>query len=128
MKSQRARLPVNVNVVPGDQAAGRVPDPEVETELAFQQAQRSKREATDALRDGEVERAATMYRAASADLLAVASRDGLPESMAKELSREAALLDELADRADLDAMSARKIASADYHMKARKRRRARGSE
>jgi hypothetical protein len=45
-------LPVHVNVVPGDQVAGRVPDPVVRSELAFQQAQRAKRRASEALRSG----------------------------------------------------------------------------
>jgi Ca-activated chloride channel family protein len=36
-------LPVHVNVVPGDQAAGRVPDPKVRSEALFQRTQRDKR-------------------------------------------------------------------------------------
>ena len=46
-------LPVSVNVVPGDQAAGRVPDPKVRTELLFQQAQEAKRRAADAIARGD---------------------------------------------------------------------------
>lgn len=128
MKSKLATLPVNVNVVPGDQAAGRVRDPEVETELVFQRAQRNKREATDALRDGDEAKATEMYRAASINLRSVASRGDLSGPITDELSAEATVLDELADRADVDAMSARKQARADYHMKARKRGRNRGGE
>jgi Ca-activated chloride channel homolog len=45
-------LPVHVNVVPGDQVTGRVPDPVVRSELAFQQAQRAKRRAGEALHSG----------------------------------------------------------------------------
>jgi Ca-activated chloride channel family protein len=128
MKSKVAKLPVNVNVVPGDQAAGRVADAEVETELAFQRAQRTKREATDALRDGDGERAAGMYKAASADLLTASHREDLPAPMAEELSAEASVLDDLAARAELDDSTAPKMARADYHMKARKRGRGRRRE
>jgi len=54
---QTVTIPVHVNVVPGDQAAGRIPDPRVHTELVFQQVQRAKREAGDALRAGDIETA-----------------------------------------------------------------------
>ena len=36
--SHTVTTPVAVNVVPGDEAHGRVPNPTVRTELAFQQA------------------------------------------------------------------------------------------
>jgi Ca-activated chloride channel family protein len=42
MESKVASIPVSVNVVPGDEAAGRAENTEVTTELAFQRAQRSK--------------------------------------------------------------------------------------
>lgn len=117
MKSQLATFPVSVNVVPGDEAAGRIANTTVTTELAFQRAQRSKREATDALRDGDAERASDLYRAASVDLQAApVSREDAPE-----IAAEAALLVDLADRASVDAMSVRKRARADYHMKSRRR-------
>lgn len=46
---QTVTLPVSVNVVPGDHAAGRAADPTVRTEVLFQEAQRSKRLASEAL-------------------------------------------------------------------------------
>jgi Ca-activated chloride channel family protein len=46
-------LPVTVNVVPGDVAAGRVPDPVVTVERLLQQAQQNKRDAISALRAGD---------------------------------------------------------------------------
>jgi Ca-activated chloride channel homolog len=125
MKSRLATRPVNVNVVPGDQAAGRVKDPEVETELSFQRAQRSKREATDALQDGDVSRAEALYRRAAVDLRHLSGRGDLSASAAEELTSEATLLEDLATQAGFDAMRARKISRADYHMKARKRGRGR---
>ena len=46
-------LPLHVNVVPGDEAAGRVRDAKVQSELLFQQAQDAKRRAADALNQGD---------------------------------------------------------------------------
>jgi Ca-activated chloride channel family protein len=119
MKSQMALIPLSVNVVPGDQAAGRAENPHVRTELAFQHAQRAKREATDALRDGDVAKASALYRGASVDLRT--AEVSAPAESAPELASEAALLDDLANRADYDAMSVRKRARSDHHMKSRRR-------
>src|SRR4051794_16246415 len=65
---QTVTLPVSVNVVPGDEAAGRVPDPRVHTELLFQRAQQAKREAADAIADGDERRAMQVLSSAAADL------------------------------------------------------------
>ena len=119
MQSRLATIPVSINVVPGDEAAGRSENPEVEVELAFQRAQRAKRDATDALHDGDVETASSLYRDASLDLRS--AHAAAPPDTASELAAEASLLEDLADRAELDAMSVRKQARADYHMKARRR-------
>ncbi|WP_150238792.1 vWA domain-containing protein [Nocardiopsis quinghaiensis] len=62
-------LPVAVNVVPGDEAAGRVPRPEVRTEEALQRAQTAKREASEALRGGDRGTAAERLERARRDLL-----------------------------------------------------------
>ncbi len=117
MKSELATIPVSVNVVPGDEANGRTANPTVSTELAFQRAQRAKREATDALRDGDPDRAAETYRLAS---LAVREAPAPPE-LAQEMLTEADLLDNLAARAHDEGMAVRKMASADHHMKSRRR-------
>ena len=88
MKSELATIPVSVNVVPGDEAAGRTDNPEVTTELAFQRAQRAKREATDALRDGDgAATASHVPRGAyEVELLAQAAA---PAEAAAELAAEA---------------------------------------
>ena len=119
MESKLATIPVSINVVPGDEAAGRTENPQVRTELAFQRAQRAKREGTDALRDGDVVKATELYRGASSELRAAQAK--APADAAPELATEAELLDGLADRAATEAMSVRKQARADYHMKARRR-------
>ena len=49
MIGQTVVLPLTVNVVPGDQAAGRVADPVVRTEVLFQEAQDDKKLASEAL-------------------------------------------------------------------------------
>lgn len=46
-------LPVSVNVVPGDEAAGRVPHPTVQSEVLFQEAQDVKRQASEAFERGD---------------------------------------------------------------------------
>lgn len=120
LDSHTVTIPVHVNVVPGDQAAGRVPNATVRTELAFQAAQRSKREAADALRRGDVEAASAAYDDAGRTLRAFAS-EAAP-SMASEIAAEADLLLDLSERArfeDSNRMS--KFTEADRNLKERKR-------
>ncbi len=50
---QVVTLPVQVNVVPGDEAAGRIVDPTVHSEVLFQDAQQAKRQASEALEHGD---------------------------------------------------------------------------
>jgi Ca-activated chloride channel family protein len=124
MNSELITLPISVNVVPGDEAAGRTENPEVTTELAFQRAQRSKREATDALRDGDVDVAINQYRAASIELRGMDVSAAGPEAAA-EIQAEAELFDRLALDAEHDQLRARKSARADHQMKSRIRGRGR---
>lgn len=120
LTSHTISVPVHVNVVPGDEAAGRIPDPTVTTELAFQRAQQTKRRAAEALRDGHVADAANLYGAASASLQEV-----LPASapdMRDELLAEAELLEDLASRAHYDDVRRlSKFSDVDMHRKMRKR-------
>lgn len=120
MHSERVDLPVYVNVVPGDEAAGRTQNPEVTTELSFQCAQRAKREASEALGEGDLNRAQGIWRGASLDLRHLESAD-IPPAMAAEIADEVRILEELADRAADDQLTTRKRALADHHMKSRKR-------
>ncbi len=123
MEQKLATIPVNVNVVPGDQAAGRVRDPEVETELAFQRAQRDKQAAGEDLQRGDLDHAVVRYREASARLAAVRGR--ARGRMVEDLDREMETLHDLAERARSDAIGARKLSLADHHMKTRRRGRRR---
>lgn len=51
---QKVSLPISVNVVPGDEAAERSKHPHVESEILFQEAQDSKRKASEAFERGDV--------------------------------------------------------------------------
>jgi Ca-activated chloride channel family protein len=124
LKAETVTLPLHVNVVPGDAAAGRIPDPTVRSELAFQEAQRAKQKAAEDLRSGDVQGAAHRYFAAAegvAGALAAA-----PPEMADELEEEARLLRELSTQAvEDDANRVAKLTEMDQHYKARKRGRRR---
>ncbi len=63
-------LPISVNVVPADVAAGRVPDAEVRRERLMVETQKAKKESERLLRDGDVSGARDTLTAASADLAA----------------------------------------------------------
>jgi Ca-activated chloride channel family protein len=113
-------VPVHVNVVPGDAAAGRIPDPVVTSEKAFQQAQRAKRAAAEALRSGDHGLAGRLYEQAGMDISAAAMC--APAPMAADFAEEAALLSDLAQRVDHD--DPRRLAKqteVDWHRKMRRR-------
>ena len=113
MDTHKVTIPVSVNVVPGDEAAGRMPNPVVRTERAFQEAQRHKQAATDALRAGHAPAAAEMYASAAQALGGYADF---------EMQAEAEVLFDLADRARHDDISrTAKFSEADRHRKSRRR-------
>lgn len=113
-------LPVCVNVVPGDQAAGRVPDPMVRTELAFLRTQRAKRAAAERMSAGDAGGAIAEMRAAGT-LLRTAMA-AAPAPMMADLSEDLAAIDRLADEAVAGDLSrAAKALSADTSRKSRRR-------
>lgn len=118
LEQQTISVPVHVNVVPGDQAAGRTPDPVVRTEVAFQQAQRAKREASTALSAGDASSAELSLRAARRiveDACALA-----PPSMTAELHDELAVLSQLEEEVHSGNVSrAAKRSSMDASYKSR---------
>ena len=119
-------LPVMVNVVPGDEAAGRVPDPQVRSEALFQQAQRAKRTSSGLLSQGRADEASALLRSTGASLRSASS--GLPDAYADELLAEAELTETLARESLVDAGRAAKTTSYDTSLKSRTRgRRTRGS-
>jgi Ca-activated chloride channel family protein len=97
-------VPLHVNVVPGDEAAGRVPHPKVHGEMLFQRAQEAKRQAAEALSQGDPGAARAHYRAAVVAIGAAAPDE--------ELAQEAEILAQLdasvaAGEADLAAKASR---------------------
>jgi Ca-activated chloride channel family protein len=113
-------MPVHINVIPGDEAAGRIADPVVRTELRYQQAQDAKRRASEALRADDALGAARLY-ADAGDALAAAAA-AAPAAMASELSEETELLRSLAHRAIVDdASRVAKFSEADLALKHRNR-------
>ena len=108
----------------GDQAAGRIPDPVVRTEAAFQRAQQAKRAASTALSVGDPQTAAAGLRAARSELSRAAA--GAPAPLVAELDDELELLDRLADEVAYgDVTRAAKLSSADAAFKSRMRGRRR---
>jgi Ca-activated chloride channel family protein len=83
-------VPVHVNVVPGDEAAGRVADPVVRTEVVYLRAQQAKRRASGHLSTGDMESALKEIRQAKEEI--DRARQGAPESMVADLAEEAAEL------------------------------------
>ncbi len=113
---QTVTIAVHVNVVPGDQAAGRVPDQKVRTELVYQRVQDSKRRAADALREGDRAAAKRAYDAAGSEL-----DELLLHSPSPELAEERDIIAELRMRTDADERWAAKYSRMDASRKSRKR-------
>jgi Ca-activated chloride channel family protein len=116
-------LPVHVNVLPGDQAAGRIPDPVVRTELAFLQGQRAKRAAAQRMSQGDTGGALAQMQVARS--MIAGAMDAAPAAMMKDLAEDLLVLDELRNEAKSGDLSrAAKRLSADTSLKSRRRGRA----
>ncbi len=112
---QTVTVPLHVNVVPGDVAAGRTRDPKVHTELLYARAQDAKRQAAEELARGDVDGAVGMFRAAAASLAAAPAGS-------EELDEERRILRLLADGAeDGRAAWAAKRSRAEHAAKSRRR-------
>ncbi len=81
-----AALPISVNVVPGDEAAGRVPHPTVESEVLFQEAQDAKRQASEAFERGDLEDGKRLLGETKARLSK--SLEAAPEGLKPEIRAE----------------------------------------
>jgi len=113
-------VPVHVNVVPGDQAAGRVPDPVVRTELVYLRAQQAKRRASNLLSDGDS--AAALKEIEQAQREIAQAQVGAPEGLAADLAEEAATLSYLARETETGSASrAGKYLSASSQARLQKR-------
>jgi Ca-activated chloride channel family protein len=116
-------VPLHVNVVPGDQAAGRVPDPVVRTELIYLRAQQAKRRASSHLSSGDMDAALNEIQQAQREI--AEAQVGAPEELAADLAEEAEALNYLARETEAgSALRAAKYASASSSARLQKRGRA----
>ncbi|QWC84568.1 VWA domain-containing protein [Nocardioidaceae bacterium] len=83
---QTVLQPIAVNVVPGDEAAGRVAHPVVRSEVLFQEAQASKKKASESFEVGDLDAGTTHLADAKARL--TDALDGAPNEVAPDLARE----------------------------------------
>lgn len=81
-----AALPITVNVVPGDEAAGRVAHPTVQPEVLFQEAQDVKRLASDAFERGEFDEGQRLIGETKSRL--ARSLEVAPEALKPEIESE----------------------------------------
>ncbi|HSE09330.1 MAG TPA: VWA domain-containing protein [Nocardioidaceae bacterium] len=117
---QVVTLPVTVNVVPGDEAAGRVPDASVQAEVLFQEAQQSKRLASEALERGDRKTAQRLLEEAVKTL--GDAGDVAPLDLREDLRREAEEVRYMGEQSIVgDANVLSKRTRASYHMQNRKR-------
>jgi Ca-activated chloride channel family protein len=97
-------MPVNVNVVPGDQAAGRIEDPIVKAERMILQAQSEKAIATDEILQGNAKSATKRLKGTAANLRTQASEIRVTDERSAEslaiILEEAAEMDALAQTAE----------------------------
>jgi Ca-activated chloride channel family protein len=120
---QVVSLPISVNVVPGDVAAGRVPHPTVHTELLFQEAQDIKKQASEAFERHDLE-AGKRLLGSTVDRLSE-SLAAAPEELKPDIRAEldfVARMDAMTDRAGSAYMS--KTSYQSHHHMNRKRGRA----
>jgi Ca-activated chloride channel family protein len=122
LKQHTVTVPVHVNVVPGDQAAGRVPNATVRTELVYQQVQQAKKRASARLTEGDLNAALVDIDAAQELVDTLLSGDDLPPDFAADLAEEAESLRYLSNQAQFGSLStAAKYSSMDSSSKSHKR-------
>ena len=119
-------MPVNVNVVPGDVAAGRIADPIVRAERLILEAQTAKSLAVDELLNGKIKEASTRLKGAASSLRREASLIPVTDERSAEslaiIKAEADEIDLLAQTAeDQDVMYSSKRMTESYSRKTRSR-------
>jgi len=115
-----ATLPITVNVVPGDEAAGRVAHPTVSSEVLFQEAQDVKRQASEAFERGDLDAGQRLLGETTSRLrraLDVSPEAGKPEIRAEldDVNR----MDQMTY--DVGAAHMSKVSRDSYHQMNRKR-------
>lgn len=115
-----ASLPITVNVVPGDEAAGRVAHPVVHSEILFQEAQDAKRQASEAFERGDRDGGKRLLGETMAGLRH--SLDVAPMALWPEINAEideVGRMEAMSDQQDAAFMS--KTARSSYHQQNRQR-------
>lgn len=126
LASETITWPMAVNVVPGDEASGRVPNPTVTTARLLAESTRAKKEASEALLRGDGD-GASRIMSRRADVLRRAAADIDPTvpnaaELRTRLSEEEAQARKLARSAqERDAMTSRKSFMEDIQMESRGR-------
>jgi Ca-activated chloride channel family protein len=113
-------LPLSVNVVPGDEAAQRIPHPSVRSEVLFQQAQDTKRRASEAFEKGDLDAGQGLLRETDAGLdaaLALAPADAA-DSIRAEKQAVVRMTD---DSRSVGSAYMSKMTRDSYHQQNRKR-------
>jgi Ca-activated chloride channel family protein len=99
-------MPVNVNVVPGDVAAGRIADPIVRAERLILEAQSAKALAVEEIRKGDSKGASTRLKNTSSRLLREASMIPVTDERSAEslklIQAEAMEMENLANTAEIE--------------------------
>ena len=120
---QVVSLPITVNVVPGDEAAGRVAHPSVHSEVLFQEAQDVKRQASEAFEHGRFDEGQRLIGETKIRL--ARSLGVAPEKLKPEIQVE---LDDVArmeqlghDSGPMGAPMMSKMSRDSYHRMNRKR-------
>ena len=119
-------MPVNVNVVPGDVAAGRIADPIVRAERLILEAQTAKSLAVDELLNGKIKEASSRLKGAASSLRREASLIPVTDERSAEslaiIKAEADEIEVLAQTAeDQDVMYSSKRMTESYSRKTRSR-------
>ena len=113
-------LPVTVNVVPGDEADGRIADPRVQSEKLYQEGQATKLRASEAYERGDLD-AGSSYLEASRDSLISSAMLAAPAERSA-IDDELSLIEELGTvGATGDAGYVSKMTRDSYHLGNRKR-------
>lgn len=113
-------LPVTVNVVPGDETAGRVPNPTVQSEKLYQEGQAAKLRASEAYERGDLDAGSAFLDASRQSLISSALLASAPERSA--IDDELQMIEELGSVAATGSAGyVSKRTRDSYHLSNRKR-------
>ena len=112
--------PITVNVVPGDEATGRIPHPTVHSEVLFQKAQYTKRRASEAFEAGDV--AAAKRRLSRTQRRLREALTIVPEAVRADVEAGLAEVDRMSAMTDAYGSAyMSKLTRESYHRGSRKR-------